>query len=61
MRKIKIKPVKRLSFKPPKGTVIAYVTPIEAAVMVQERYEEYDRRKTWATIMANVRRLCSND
>lgn len=61
MRKIKIKPVKRLSFKPPKGTVIAYVTPVEAAVFMQERYEEYDRRQTWETIMANVRRLCSDD
>lgn len=31
------------------------VTPIEAAVMIQESYEEYDRRQTWATILANLR------
>lgn len=36
MRKIKLKPLKRLSFKPPKGTVIAYVTPVEAAFLMQE-------------------------
>ena len=61
MRKIKLKPIKRLSFKPPKGTVIAYATPVEAAFLMQEHYEEYARRKTWETIMANVRRLCGYD
>lgn len=55
MRKIKAKPVARLKFRPPEGTVITFVSPLEAAIMAQERYDEYDRRRTWATILANLR------
>jgi len=55
MRKIKARPIKRLRFRPAADTVYVYVSPIEAAVMAQERCEEYDRRQTWATIVANLR------
>lgn len=55
MRRIKARPIKRLTFKPPEGSIIRYVTPIEAAVMAQESYDEHDRRQTWATILANLR------
>ena len=47
MRRIKARPIKRLTFKPPEGSIIRYVTPIEAAVMAQESYDEHDRRQTW--------------
>ena len=55
MRKIKARPIKRLRFRPTADTVYVYVSPIEAAVMAQERYDEYDRQRTWATIVANLR------
>ena len=56
MRKIKPKPFKPpKKFRPPEGSIVRYVMPIEAAVMTQEYYEEYDRRQTWATILANLR------
>ena len=55
MRKIKARPIKRLCFRPTADTVYVCVTPIEAAVMIQESYDEYDRRQTWATILAKLR------
>lgn len=55
MRKIKAKPIKRLTFRPMKGAIVARVLPIEAALYLQERYDEFDRRQTWATILANLR------
>lgn len=55
MRRIKARPIKRLRFRPAADTVYVYVSPIEAAVMAQERYDEYDRQCTWATIVANLR------
>ena len=56
MRKIKPKPFKLpKNFKPPEGSIIRYVTPIEAAVMAWESYEQHDRERTWNTIMANLR------
>lgn len=61
MRRIKARPIKRLKFKPPEGSIIRYVMPIEAAVMAQESYEEHDRRQTWATILANLRGIAEDD
>lgn len=53
MRKIKPKPFKMpRKFKPPEGSIIRYVMPIEAAVLAQESYEKHDRRQTWQRMQA---------
>ena len=42
MRKIKIKPVKRLRFRPSPNTEVVYCYPIEAELFIQKRFEEYE-------------------